>query len=88
MTNKPTKKIGCGAVSVAVWANEIETANGTKPVERVTVDRRYKDKDGEWKSTGSFDTNDVPKLILGLQKAYEHMVCRAKDDENDGGGPE
>jgi hypothetical protein len=84
MTNKPTMKYSCGSVSVAVWDNEIETPNGTRTVQRVTVDRSYKDKDGAWKHTDSFNVNDIPRLMLALQKAFEHMVCKGKDNGDNG----
>ena len=41
---------------------------------RATVERRYKDRDGTWKSSGSFGRNDIPMAIYVLQKAFETMV--------------
>ena len=79
---KPTKKFDCGAISVAVWENDIETANGRRTVLRTTVERRYKDKaTGEWKSTGSFAESDLPRVILALQKAYEFVAFKGQRDE-------
>ncbi len=87
--NKPTKKFESGGVSVAIWANQIETANGPKTVDRVTVERRYKDQaTGEWKSTGSFRDNELPRLILALQKAYEHLTFKKRDGEEEEDGHE
>lgn len=88
--NKPTHKVQSGAVSVAVWSNEIDTANGNRTVQRVTAERRYKDKDGTWKSTGSFSaTTDLSRLILALQKAQEYVLLNPprkgdEDSEEDG----
>jgi len=87
--NKPTKKFETGGVSVAIWANEIETANGPKTVDRVTVERRYKDQaTGEWKNASGFQSNEIPRLILCLQKAYEHMVFKKRDGEEEEDGRE
>lgn len=85
-TNKPIAKFSSGGLNVAVWENTIETANGPQPVERVTLERRYKDeKSGEWKSTNSYRMNELPKAILVLQKAYEFLACKRRSgDEGDG----
>ncbi|HOW71091.1 MAG TPA: hypothetical protein PKY77_10860 [Phycisphaerae bacterium] len=87
--NKPTHKVQFGSVSVAVWSNDIETGNGTRTVQRVTAERRYKDKDGTWKSTGSFSaTTDLNRLILALQKAQEYVLMNPPRKGEDEGGDE
>ena len=40
----------------------------------VSFERRYKDKNGEWKGTNSLNPNDLPKAAMLLMKAYEHLV--------------
>ena len=87
---RPTKKFQCGGISVAIWENEIKTENGPKPVLRTTVERRYKDDaTGEWKSTGSFAENDLPRVILALQKAYDFVAFKKqRDGTEEVDGPE
>ena len=70
--NGPKAKFNAGAVQVAVWENEGK--EGTL-FETVTIDKRYKAGD-EWKSTNSFKVNELPKAILALQKAYEHLALK------------
>lgn len=87
--SKPKKKFQCGSVSVAIWENQIQTANGPQTAERVTVERRYKDNaTGEWKSTNGFAANDLPKAIMALQKAYEFIAFKKSDDNEDDDGPQ
>jgi len=44
---KPTAKFRAGPVSAAIWENDI-TVNGKKAVMlKASVERRYKDKDGQ-----------------------------------------
>lgn len=51
--NMPIYKTAAGQVSAAVWANTIPGKNGGEvEVLKATVQRRYKDKDGNWKSSG------------------------------------
>jgi hypothetical protein len=41
---------------------------------KATLERRYKDNDGTWKSSGSFGRNEIPLAIWCLEKAYDHMI--------------
>jgi hypothetical protein len=79
----PIKKFSAGSVSCALWENEA-TVDGRKVgILRATVERRYKDKDGTWKSSGSFSRNEIPMAIYCLGKTFEAMV-----EEKDGGDEE
>lgn len=79
--NQPEKRFSTGAISAAVWTNEGMDRNSLPTTFRtVTLQRRYKDKEGNWQSTNSLRTGDLPKAVLVLQKAFEYTVL--KDDEN------
>lgn len=73
--SKPIKKFSAGGIQVAVWENEGKEG---KQFYSVSVDRRYKDKNDEWKSTNSLKATDLPKAVLALNKAYEYLTL--KDD--------
>ena len=70
----PIAKFKAGAVSSALWENEIEVNGKTVTILKATVQRRYKDKDGNWQSSGSFSRNEIPLAIYCLQKAFETMI--------------
>ncbi len=72
---QPVKKFSAGAIQAAVWENEGKEG---KQFYSVSIDRRYKDKNNEWKSTNSLKPGDLPKAILTLNKAYEYLTL--KDD--------
>jgi len=72
---KPVAKFKAGQVSAALWENEITTKNGHKATMlKASVQRRYKDRDGQWKSSGSFSRNEIPLAIYCLQKAFEKII--------------
>ena len=82
---RPVAKFTAGQTSAAIWENEIQTKNsGTATILKATVQRRYRDKDGQWKSSGSFSRNEIPLAIYCLQKSFEHMIEKQKDDDNNG----
>ena len=78
---KPVAKFRAGQVSAAIWENEI-TVNGKKAVMlKASVERRYKDKDGQWKSSNSFSRNEIPLAVYCLQKSFEHIIASQQEEE-------
>jgi len=72
---KPLATIKIGQIHTAIWENPIRTAKGAPAMMlNVSVERRYRDRDGKWKSTNNFSRNDVPVVIYCLDKALEHMI--------------
>jgi len=78
----PVKKINAGTVSCALWENEV-TVNGRKATMlKATIERRYKDKDGQWKSSGSFSRNEIPQAVYCLLQAYAAMMSEGQEEES------
>jgi hypothetical protein len=67
-----------GGIKATVWKNQIDD---TRYALSVRLQRSYMDKAGKWQTSGSFRANDVPKAVLVLQKAFEHMVLKGGADE-------
>ena len=57
---QPVKKFRAGQVSCALWENEANMNGRIVTMLKATVERRYKDRDGNWKSNGSFGRNEIP----------------------------
>jgi len=73
--NLPEKKFRAGAISATVWLNQGQKVNGEKSEYRtISIERCYTDKEGNWQNTNSLRVNDLPKAMVVLQKAYEHLV--------------
>jgi len=79
--NMPEKKFSTGAISATIWKNNgISKRTGEETEYRtVTLQRRYRDKDGNWQTSSSLRVNDLPKASLVLQKAYEFIVLKDQD---------
>jgi hypothetical protein len=81
----PRARFRAGQVSAALWENEIQTAGRTATVLKATIQRRYKDTDGQWKSSTSFSRNEIPLAIHCLQEAFEKIVELQNDSSPNGG---
>ncbi len=79
----PVKKYTAGGVACCLWENQINVDGRPKAVLKATVERRYKDASGQWKSTGSFDRYQIPIVCHLLQKAFEDMLGES-DGQSDG----
>ncbi len=71
---QPVKKFRAGQVACALWENEANVNGRIVTMLKATVERRYKDKDGNWKSSGSFARNEIPLAVYCLEKAFEAIV--------------
>jgi len=80
--NKPKEKISAGAVSCALWENELTTRDGRQIVVlKASIERRYRDASGTWESSNSFGRNEVAQAIYCLTKAYAAMMEKSTEDE-------
>ena len=79
---QPEKRFKCGACEVSIFENVVVTKDGKEMRnKKASFRKRYKNADGEWKSSNSLDINDIPKIRLLLDEAYKYMVF---DRETDG----
>ena len=82
---QPLKKFSAGQVSCALWENEVKVGDRIVPMLKATIERRYRDSAGHWKSSGSFSRNEIPFAIYCLMKAFVAMVAEKGNGEESGG---
>lgn len=70
----PIKKWKAGGLQLDAWQNKSEANSGE--YHTYSYQRNYKDKSGEWKKTQTLRANDLPKLRLLLEKAFEWEVSK------------
>ena len=78
----PVAKFKAGQISSAVWRNEIQVKGVAVEILKATVQRRYKDRDGNWQSSGSFGRNEIPLAIHCLQKAFEKIIETQQEESS------
>jgi hypothetical protein len=75
--NPPVDHIRLGAVQAAIWQNldrEGRVRYG------VTVEKRYRNGDGEWHSTSSFGRDDLPLLAKAVDSAHTRIFELLAED--------
>ena len=85
---KPLSKFKAGQVSAALWENQVQVKGKAVTMLKATVQRRYKDKGGDWKSSQSFSRNEIPLAIYCLQKCFEVMLGESDSDNGNNNGTE
>jgi hypothetical protein len=77
--SKPIKTFRLGSVQGAVFAND----NDQGTFHTVTLQRRYKDENGEWKSSSSFTHLQLPYLIAVAQEAVHFLASQSDRGEDE-----
>lgn len=76
-TTKPAAKVVLFPIKAAIWRHE--TAKGTA-VYSVTIDRSYRDAEGNWKNTDNLNEGDLLLACKALDLAHTEIVrLRAAD---------
>lgn len=76
---KPIQTFRVGAIQAAVWENEGKEGRMFKSV---TLQKRYKAENDEWKTSSSLMPNDLPKAALALNKAFEFISLKEGFEDN------
>ena len=77
--NQPETKFVAGAVVATVWKNQKVFDGKQTSYNTVSLERAYF-KDGKWQNTTSLRSNDLPKATLVLQKAYEYLLFKNREE--------
>lgn len=67
----PEKKFNQkGGITASVWKNSTRDGESFRTV---SIERRYKDRDGEWKSTNSFSSRQLQSVIVVLAQVSAYL---------------
>lgn len=76
--SKPVAKVSLFPISVAIWRNEKDGW----PYYSATVERSYKDDDGKWKNTSSFNAGDLLLLAKVADMAHTEIANLRLNDRD------
>ena len=65
----PVAKLRLGLINASIWERVTENGNRYS----VTFERRYRDANGEWHSTHSYDTSDLLSLAKLADQAHTEI---------------
>jgi hypothetical protein len=68
---RPFRTIRVEDCSASIWARDFVVQGHDRRFYSVTFERAYKDRDGAWKYTKSFDPESLGKLVSLCQQASE-----------------
>jgi hypothetical protein len=71
---QPLKRFKAGQVVCALWSNEVNIKGRNVSVLKATVERKYKDNQGNWQSSQSFGRADIPLVRWCLDQAFSAMI--------------
>jgi len=77
--NPPAAKIRVGLITASIWEN----TNDKGTFHNVTFERRYKDAEGNWHSSQSYNAGDLLELAKAADLAHTKIV-----EARNGGGDE
>jgi hypothetical protein len=74
---RPVQKFRCRNLTLAVWAHQSERDGHAITQHSITLNKHYRDpQTSEWKDSRTFFPDDLPRLRLLLDKAYELLLLR------------
>ena len=79
---RPTATVRIGTVKAAIWENK---NNGERTCYNVTFSKRYRDAEGQWKTTHSFGRNDLLVLAKVADQAHSQIVELDQGEDTNGG---
>jgi hypothetical protein len=80
---KPATTIRVDDCSASIWSREYVIQGTPKKFYSMTLERSYKDRDGQWKYTRSFDADSLGKIVSLCQQAQEAIDGMMQHDAAD-----
>ena len=78
---RPTATVRIGTVKAAIWENR---KDGERARYNVTFSKRYRDAEGQWKTTHSFGRNDLLVLAKVADQAHSRIVELEQGEDPNG----
>ena len=77
--NPPIAQVRVGLITASIWERQSEQG----VFYSVSFERRYRDGEGNWKSSHSYDTQDLLALAKAADLAHTKIVQSQQEPEAD-----
>ena len=84
-SNKPVKEYRSGGVKASIWRNDVQQDGRTSTQYSVRIQKTYRDKSGNWKTSEYYYPEDLSRLALVANKAFEFISLKESQDAPDDG---
>ena len=78
--SKPVKSYKAANIEASVWENFVEQDGETKVRHSVKIQKQFRKSEGNYEKTAYFFRDDLPKLIIVAQKAFEFISLKESKD--------
>ena len=72
--SKPVKDYRSGNIQASIWRNEEDKDGQTVVRHSVRIQKQFRKDDGDYQETNYYFRDDIPRLILVAQKAFEYIA--------------
>ena len=81
---QPVKEFRSKTITAAVWRHEHEEQERTVSRYSVRIRKSWHDRrTGEWKDTDYYFADDLPRLRLVAEKAFEYITLKESEEDSD-----
>jgi len=71
--NQPLDTVRIGRIKATIWENELENGG---VFHSVTLARNYRDENNQWRETNSFSVDDMPRVRMATDRAFDSIYSR------------
>ena len=77
---KPIKDFRAGHIQASIWRNEVQKDGQTILRYSVRIQKQFRKDDSSYEGTNYFFPDELPKLLVLSQRAYEYIVLTESKD--------
>jgi len=81
--SKPFKNFRAGNVQASIWRNEVKKDSRTVIRHSIRIQKRFRKNDGSYENSDYFFPDELPRLILVAQRAYDHVTLIESKETNE-----
>ena len=78
--SKPIKDFRAGNIQASIWRNEVQKDGQTVVRHSVRIQKQFRKDDGSYETTEYYFPDELPKLLVLAQRAYEYIVLTESKD--------